>query len=235
MPQRICSIEGCDKPHTARGWCKIHYYRWRRTGDPLKLKKLHRIRPAGEVCAVEGCENLSVTRHWCSRHYQRWQVHGDPEGGGRERGTCSIKGCGKPHSAHGWCSHALPPMASSRRSSQDDEALHQTGTWTEMRRPGLRSSSREADLVREALSARDEARRSDNYPESRTAHQNVRGRVQGVVREHVPRRAGGPSIRRAGSGLAPPHSATEKCPTKGADRTYTASLGNCGTARFRRA
>lgn len=32
---RTCSVEGCGRPHTARGWCKSHYYRWQRNGDPL--------------------------------------------------------------------------------------------------------------------------------------------------------------------------------------------------------
>ena len=31
----VCSIEGCDQPHEARGWCATHYARWRRHGDPL--------------------------------------------------------------------------------------------------------------------------------------------------------------------------------------------------------
>ena len=25
---RLCSIEGCNKPHKARGWCNKHYQRW---------------------------------------------------------------------------------------------------------------------------------------------------------------------------------------------------------------
>ena len=32
--KRICSIEGCGKPHEARGWCKRHYLRWKRHGNP---------------------------------------------------------------------------------------------------------------------------------------------------------------------------------------------------------
>lgn len=30
---RACSIEGCDKPARARGWCRTHYDRWWRNGD----------------------------------------------------------------------------------------------------------------------------------------------------------------------------------------------------------
>lgn len=32
---RICSIDACDKPTIARGWCGNHYYRWNTHGDPL--------------------------------------------------------------------------------------------------------------------------------------------------------------------------------------------------------
>ena len=35
MVNDTCSIDGCEKPRKSRGWCEMHYYRWRRQGDPL--------------------------------------------------------------------------------------------------------------------------------------------------------------------------------------------------------
>lgn len=33
--KKTCSIDGCDKPFLARGWCSGHWTRWKRHGDPL--------------------------------------------------------------------------------------------------------------------------------------------------------------------------------------------------------
>lgn len=37
MPKsnRKCSINGCDRKHQSRGWCKQHWQRWSRNGDPM--------------------------------------------------------------------------------------------------------------------------------------------------------------------------------------------------------
>lgn len=35
MAKRTCSIDGCEKPHLARGWCSMHYERWKHHGDPM--------------------------------------------------------------------------------------------------------------------------------------------------------------------------------------------------------
>lgn len=34
MPKDACSINGCPRPAYCRGWCRPHYRRWERTGDP---------------------------------------------------------------------------------------------------------------------------------------------------------------------------------------------------------
>lgn len=35
MPDRTCSVADCDRKVSCRGWCKKHYERWQRHGDPL--------------------------------------------------------------------------------------------------------------------------------------------------------------------------------------------------------
>jgi hypothetical protein len=30
-----CAVDGCKKLSVSRGWCRAHYLRWRRLGDPL--------------------------------------------------------------------------------------------------------------------------------------------------------------------------------------------------------
>lgn len=77
---RICKIEGCGKPHLARGWCYVHYQRWQRSGDPLKTRFYN-----GAECSVQGCNRPAETRNYCNRHYHRWLRHCDPLGGDKFR------------------------------------------------------------------------------------------------------------------------------------------------------
>jgi hypothetical protein len=67
-----CSVEGCGKPVKARGWCAMHWNRWKRHGDPsLGARTVH-------ACSVDGCEVRSRARGLCRKHWMRWRRHGDP-------------------------------------------------------------------------------------------------------------------------------------------------------------
>lgn len=40
----ICSVDECKRMATGRGWCQLHYGRWKRQGDPHTVLKVGRPR-----------------------------------------------------------------------------------------------------------------------------------------------------------------------------------------------
>lgn len=79
---RLCSVDGCDKPTIARGFCTLHYQRWKRHGDPTKTKRYE-----GALCSVEGCSKVATKRLLCRAHYWRLREHGHPLAGRTELGA----------------------------------------------------------------------------------------------------------------------------------------------------
>lgn len=71
MPDRTCSVEGCEASARVRGWCKKHYERWRRTGS-LDLKP----KPQDPGCKVRGCTGRHRALGYCYAHYMRWYRKG---------------------------------------------------------------------------------------------------------------------------------------------------------------
>src|SRR5699024_5243090 len=45
MSYRQCSVEGCDRPYRAKGYCQLHYQRWHKWGDPLIVKHVKYASP----------------------------------------------------------------------------------------------------------------------------------------------------------------------------------------------
>jgi hypothetical protein len=59
---RKCSIEGCNRPHEAHGYCTKHDYRYRKYGDPnMKIQR--------KKCSI--CGKPAVGGGLCSTHYSR--------------------------------------------------------------------------------------------------------------------------------------------------------------------
>lgn len=85
MAKSTCSIDVCEKPSSSsHGWCKKHYTRWKRHGDPLAT-----LRPRMDgPCAIDECKDPLYARDWCHKHYERWRKHGDP--------TSTLQGGPKP-------------------------------------------------------------------------------------------------------------------------------------------
>jgi hypothetical protein len=109
MDVPTCAIEGCDKEVLARGWCSKHYYRWRRSGDPLTARaKL----PVGTytTCTVEGCEKPHFTAGLCDMHRWRVRTQGEPGPAGqlnrrrsKPKEPCEVDGCDRLRKGSTYC------------------------------------------------------------------------------------------------------------------------------------
>lgn len=66
MGQRTCSVEGCGRPHKARGLCKAHYAKWRYDQLPF----------AAPGCSADGCERPHYAKGLCGSHYTRLRTTG---------------------------------------------------------------------------------------------------------------------------------------------------------------
>jgi len=57
-----CAVADCHGRVHARGWCSVHYGRWRHNGDPASVRKPWR--PAGQILASrpDGYRSVARTR-----------------------------------------------------------------------------------------------------------------------------------------------------------------------------
>lgn len=69
-----CSVPGCDRESSSRGWCVAHYSRWRRTGQVGAAELA--VKGVRVKCSVSGCQRDSTSRGMCGMHYLRVLRHG---------------------------------------------------------------------------------------------------------------------------------------------------------------
>jgi len=91
MPDRTCSIDGCERPHYGRGWCNMHYQR----NKPPKQTG---------PCSVEGCDAPNHAQGLCAKHRARVKRHGSVDAT-LNRAGCTVDGCEGRHKAHGLCAY----------------------------------------------------------------------------------------------------------------------------------
>lgn len=73
-----CSIIDCSNSVVGRGWCKMHYTRWLRHGDPNFTVILPKGIQDGHICLIPNCKSPSKWKGFCKKHYKRQWRHGDP-------------------------------------------------------------------------------------------------------------------------------------------------------------
>ena len=73
MPSKICSI--CGKPHRAKGYCRKHYVRYFKYGDPHYTKNTKRT-PMPVKCYAPWCTDNRFARGLCKAHYDRLMSNG---------------------------------------------------------------------------------------------------------------------------------------------------------------
>lgn len=104
MDKLTCSVDGCERPQKSRGWCLMHYKRWRNHGDP----SITLIARGQETCSVDGCDRKYRSGGYCGMHYQRVRTGRDIGPTGtidtrKPKTPCSVEGCEKNAKARGLC------------------------------------------------------------------------------------------------------------------------------------
>ena len=156
---RICSIDGCGKPHLARGWCSAHYERWRKHRDPLAGGTSHGtpieylenvvlpyngdeclIWPFGRNSGGYGQIVLSRKRRIVSRVVCE-REHGPPPTSKHE----AAHNCGKGHEG---CVSRKHLVWKTPKENAADRLIHGSSNWGE-RNGNVRLTSEQAIKIRE--------------------------------------------------------------------------------------
>jgi hypothetical protein len=101
----VCSVEGCNETAHVRGWCRKHYGRWQRNGDPV----------AGRTAKGEPLAWLKRAVHSAREACIEWPFNRDRDGYGRVRFAGRFQRAG----------HVALELAGQRRPSATHQALHQ--------------------------------------------------------------------------------------------------------------
>jgi hypothetical protein len=75
--KKVCSVENCERKHAAKGYCKRHYSRAKRHGDPLAGAKLRKTKPP-IMCIIDTCNRERAALGYCTLHWKRFHLYGDP-------------------------------------------------------------------------------------------------------------------------------------------------------------
>lgn len=64
---KACQIQGCKRPYRAKGYCVVHYQKWRRG-------EIEGERPRYRTCREENCRKPTHKAGLCEAHYSAWSA-----------------------------------------------------------------------------------------------------------------------------------------------------------------
>lgn len=72
---RTCRVVECHRTDIeGYGYCRLHYKRFAKYGDPLITQLPRR----GPYCSVPRCQKPHSAKGFCKMHYRRFKLYGDP-------------------------------------------------------------------------------------------------------------------------------------------------------------
>jgi hypothetical protein len=71
-----CKVTDCHKKSMSKGFCGMHYHRFKRYGNPLNGCDF-RDRNPPEKCTINGCDRKHNGKGFCIMHYKRFKKYGD--------------------------------------------------------------------------------------------------------------------------------------------------------------
>jgi hypothetical protein len=160
---RVCSIDDCDRPMKARGWCKMHWHRWYVYGEtcrPAEIPARWQARFWSKVERSEGCWTWTANtnqsgygmfahpaRGMISAHRVSWEIANGPiSDGAHVLHSCDNRTCVNPsHMRLGSHDDNMRDMAERERSRTTKLTASDVSTIRELARTGrsLRSIARE--------------------------------------------------------------------------------------------
>jgi hypothetical protein len=73
---KICKLKNCNRKHKGLGYCSIHYFRYKKYGDPQADREPKQYY-TDTACKEPYCKNLAVSKGYCNTHYERLRRWGD--------------------------------------------------------------------------------------------------------------------------------------------------------------
>lgn len=116
MTDKKCKIENCDRDHSAKGYCKMHYDRVRNNVIDMRAEPLPRKgwiwkkddprrKNKGKLCVIPDCTSEIYAMDLCRVHYNLNLRNGYPSKKIRPKMMCKVNSCPRYGGKLGLCNY----------------------------------------------------------------------------------------------------------------------------------